>query len=143
MNAEEISWISKIFRKIDMFSSLSMADMGDLIDHMERKHYFKGEKIVKQGARGDSFFIIFKGKVKAAKKTAFIFNKTLAFLESEQFFGEMALLTDEPRSATITAMEDTDCFVLFKGHFENILKKNPSFAQLVRTLSEKRRSEKS
>ena len=138
MELEEISWISRIFRKIDMFSSLSMTEATDLIENMEKVHYVKGEKIIKQGDKGDSFFIVYKGKVKVSVKKGFFSTVNLGELGPEQFFGEMALLSDEPRSATVAAAEDTDCFVLFKGQFQHLLEKNPSFQNLVQRAREKR-----
>src|SRR3989338_8395479 len=108
MSAEEISWISKVFRKIDMFSTLNIGDVSMLIDHMQRYHYPRGKKIVKQGEQGDAFFIIYKGRVKAIKRQWLLFSKVLGELKSEQFFGEMALLAEAPRSASVVALEDTD-----------------------------------
>ena len=138
MEPEEISWISKIFRKIDMFSTLTMAEMSDLIDSMSKHHFSKGEKIIKQGDKGDAFFIIYKGKAKALMKKGFFKTVELGELKSEQFFGEMALLSDEPRSATVIAEEDTDCFVLFKGQFQHLVEKNPTFEKVVKQLQEQR-----
>ncbi len=138
MNPDEISWLSKVFRKIDIFSSLSMADVGDLIDHMQKRHYASGVKIVKQGDPGDAFFIIYKGSV-SVKKGLMVFKRKVGTLGPAQFFGEMSLLSDEPRIATVTANEETDCFLLLKGHFEHLLKKNPSFAGMMKELSEKRK----
>jgi len=59
-------------------------------------------------------------------------------LGPEQFFGEMSLLSDEPRSATVVAEEETDCFVLFKGQFQHLVSRNPTFANIVQTLRERR-----
>ena len=59
LSPQEISWIARIFRNINMFSSLSMKEVSDLIEHMERKDYAKGKTIIKQGDAGDSFFMIY------------------------------------------------------------------------------------
>lgn len=134
----DISWISKVFRKIDMFSTLSITDMGNLIENMEKIPFAKGKKIIKQGDKGDSFFIVYKGKVKASVRKGLFSSAVLGELGPEQFFGEMALLTEEPRSATIEAIEDSECFVLFKSYFQDLVAKNPTFAKMVQGLREKR-----
>jgi len=141
MDPEEITWLAKVFRKTDMFASLTMAEMDDLIEFMSKYKYPKGEKIIKQGELGDSFFMIYKGKVKAVIKKGFFKTVELNELGPEQFFGEMSLLTDEPRSATITAVEDTECFVLFKGQFQLLRDKNPKFEKVVQMEREKRNFE--
>jgi CRP-like cAMP-binding protein len=138
MQTEEISWLCAVFRKIDMFSSLTVAEVTDLIDHMEKYSFSKGSKIVRQGDKGDSFFIIYKGKVRALVKKGFFSSTQVGELGPEQFFGEMALLSNEPRSATVVAVDDTECFMLLRGDFEQLVRKNPAFSRLVQRASQKR-----
>jgi len=64
MGPEEISWISRVFRKVDVFSTLTVGEMSNLIDFMKEYHFTKGQKVVKQGEKGDAFYIIYKGKAK-------------------------------------------------------------------------------
>jgi CRP-like cAMP-binding protein len=61
-------------------------------------------------------------------------NKTVkaAELGKGDFFGEMALISNEPRSATVTAIEVTELFVLQKNEFDQILMKNPAISQEMR-----------
>ena len=138
MTPEEISWLSKVFRKIDVFSNLSFIEMSDLIEGMEKYHYKIGDKIIQQNEKGDAFYIIYKGKVKAEVKKGWFNVVDVGQLGPEQFFGEMALLTDEPRSATVIAIEETDCFVLFKGQFQHLMEKSSVFQSLVYHAQEKR-----
>lgn len=138
METEEVLWLAKVFRKIELFSTLTMADLESLIAGMEKYHFAKGEKIIKQGESGDAFFIIYKGKVKVTRKKSLFSSVELGELGPESFFGEMALLTNEPRVATVIATEETDCFVLFRGQFQNLVEKNPTFQKLVKNLQEKR-----
>ena len=121
-----------------MFSALTISEMGEMIDHIKKIHYQKGDTIVRQGKLGDSFFIIYRGRVQAVLKKNFFKSIELGELGPEQFFGEMALLMDQPRSATILALEDTDCFVLLKSEFQNLVQKNPFFSKIVRDASEQR-----
>lgn len=135
---QEITWIWNFFRKVDMFSALSILEMGELIDRIKKIHYKKGETIVKQGKMGDSFFILYKGKVKATLKKGIFSHIDLGELGPEQFFGEMALILEQPRSATVTALEDTDCFVILKNEFQYLVRKNPVFSKIVSDTSEER-----
>ncbi len=142
MEPEEISWISRVFRKIDMFSTLSMSEAAELIDHMNKYHFKPGESIIKQGDKGDAFYILYKGKAKAMLKKGFFAKPVeLGVIAPEQFFGEMALISDEPRTASVIADEETDCFILFKGEFQHIMSKNPTFEKMIKNLLEKRNFE--
>src|SRR5581483_5724037 len=109
MQTEEISWLCGVFRTIELFTSLTVAEVSELIERMEKYQYEKGRKIVRQGEKGESFFIIYKGKVKALIKKGLFGSMQVGELGPGQFFGEMALLSKEPRSATIQAAEDTQC----------------------------------
>ncbi len=135
--ASEICWMLNFFWKVDMFSALSVSEMDEMIQRMKKMSYKKGESIVRQGEPGDSFFIIHKGRVQAVLRIDAKITD-LGELGPEQFFGEMALLLDQPRSATITALEDTDCFVLLKSDFQTLTRQNPAFSRIVRETSEQR-----
>ena len=133
-----MTWIWNFFKKVDMFSALSVSEMGEVIEHIKKYHYGKSDTIVRQGKTGDSFFIIFSGKVKAVLKKGVFNSVDLGILGPGEFFGEMALLMDQPRSATVVATEETDCFVLLKSDFQNLVSKNPVFSKIVHTASEQR-----
>ena len=136
--ADERCWMLNFFWKVDMFSALSVLEMDELIDQMKKVSFQSGETIVEQGHIGDSFFIIYKGRVQAVLKKDDLKISVLGELGPEQFFGEMALLLDQPRSATIIAKENTDCFVLLKSEFQYLTRHNPTFSKLVLDASEQR-----
>ena len=138
MASPDTDWILNLFMSVDMFSALSITEMTDVIKHLSRYQFKKGKTIVKQGAPGDSFFIVCKGKVKVLLKKGLLKTVQVRELGPGQFFGEMSLLLDQPRSATVVAAEDTDCFVLFKTDFQNLVRKNPAFANILKSTSEKR-----
>ena len=76
-------------------------------------------------------YLIASGKVSVHVKKGFRSVK-VAELKRDDFFGEMALISNEPRSATITAEEVSELFVLQKSDFDKILMKNPAIAQELR-----------
>lgn len=141
LSGEEAAWLCRVFRKIELFSNLTVADIGQVVDHMVKCPFPKGARVVKQGDKGDSFFIIHKGAVRVSHKKGLFSSSDLGMLGPEQFFGEMSLLHGDPRSATITAEQDTECFTLFKGDFEHLVKHNPAFAKLMQAVSDKRKFE--
>ncbi|HJT25043.1 MAG TPA: cyclic nucleotide-binding domain-containing protein [bacterium] len=120
--------LSQILHKTYFFQSLKMQELDDLVGHMRAQKAPKGATIIKQGDPGLSFYLIASGRVSVWVKKAFSKAK-VAELFPDQFFGEMALISHEPRSATIVAEEDTTLFVLNRMDFEKILMKNPAVAQ--------------
>ena len=101
-------------------------------------HYAAGERIIEEGAAGDSFFVVDRGEVEVSKDLGGA-PRTLARLMEGQFFGEMALLTGERRSATIEAATDVDLFMIDKPAFQDILAANPTIAVDISTLLSERR----
>ena len=88
----------------------------------------KGYEIIKQGDPGDAFYLIASGKVSVWVKKSFS-KKRWQTLGADEFFGEMALISNEPRSATVLADEVTELFILQRYDFDKILMKNPVIAQ--------------
>ena len=101
-------------------------------------HFAAGERIIEEGSAGDSFFIIDRGEVEVVKSVGGA-PRALARLMEGQFFGEMALLTGETRTATIVAATDADVFSLDKAGFQEILLTNPTIAEDISTILVERR----
>ena len=134
---DQVSWLLNFLMKVDMFSALTPEELYEVIRHVKKMDFRKGEAIVEQGAVGDSFFIISKGTAKPVLKKG-PETVELGVLGPEQFFGEMALILDQPRSATVMAAEDVECFVLLKTDFQFLVRKNPVFAHVVHAASDAR-----
>jgi CRP-like cAMP-binding protein len=98
----------------------------------------KGEKIIQQGEKGDKFYLIASGKVSVWVSESGR-NEKVAELTPDMYFGEMALITDEPRNATVAAEETTELFVLSKHDFKQIFMKNPVIAEEVKKVFEARK----
>ena len=110
------------------FQSLKLNELDELIGHLRMIRVQKGYEIIKQGDPGDAFYLIAQGKVSVWKKKAMLKSK-VAELKSDYFFGEMALISNEPRNATVVADDVTELFVLQRYDFDKILMKNPTIAQ--------------
>jgi CRP-like cAMP-binding protein len=114
-----------------IFQALKMHELDELIAHLRMIRVQKGYEIIKQGDPGDSFYLIASGKVTVWVKKGFKTAKA-AQLSKGDFFGEMALISNEPRSATVTTDEVTELFVLQKHEFDQTLMRNPAIAQEIR-----------
>lgn len=120
-----------ILRESDLFQGLTTPEMDNLITHLRMIRTQKGFEIIRQGDSWDSFYVIISGRVSVKiKKGAKV--KKVDELRNGEFFGEMALLTQQPRNATITSEETSELLVLKKSEFDSILMKNPVRAQKIR-----------
>jgi len=126
-------------QKIPLFASLSY-DGCQMVESLMRNREFPPfQTIVKEGGPGDSMFVINAGAVEVRRKDP---NTGIDFLISElkggACFGEMALLTGKPRTATVVSTEPTMCGVLEKAAFEKLLLANPRIGMaLSRVLAER------
>ncbi|GAB6053739.1 hypothetical protein JCM17960_25590 [Magnetospira thiophila] len=88
-----------------------------------------GEIIFREGDPGHEVFIIKSGLVEISHKDDNDGHVSLAFLGEGNLFGEMALVDNEPRSATATALENTDCYVLPEPLFRENMERTPPIIQ--------------
>ena len=96
-----------------------------------------GTVIFRQGDPGDKFYLIRTGRVRVFRQDAGL-ETELAVLQAGDDFGEMALFMDEPRMATVAALEETRLMVLSKEQFQSILKDFPNVTfAFVRQMSER------
>lgn len=92
-----------------------------------------GEKVVREGDSGDEMFIILQGKVSIE-----VGDITIGEMAGGDFFGEMSLIDDAPRSATVTAIETSLLFVINSTNFERIIAWEPVIAiRIMKSLSKR------
>lgn len=130
MNTEDTNWLLNYLKRSSLFAALPESEVNELIDHMDRANYATGDIIFKEGEIGEWFFVAARGKIKVLKKKKG-FLKTVdtevGLIESDDIFGEMALIENKPRTATLVADEDVVCFKLFKTKFQDLLDKSTTF----------------
>lgn len=102
--------------KVPLLSHLTKAERAIVADSLTIEQYWDGDIIVQQEDEGDKFYIIVEGTVEISRS-----SEIVGRLEVSQYFGEIALLTDRPRSATITAIGNTKCVCLDRGSFNRLL----------------------
>jgi len=103
------------------------------------KKFPTGTVLFREGDRGEEMFILQSGKVKISKKIRGV-EKTLATLEKGEFFGEMAILNDKPRSASAETIEDCEMLVIDRKTFEVLLRSNVEIAiRFIKRLADRLR----
>jgi CRP-like cAMP-binding protein len=103
------------------------------------KQFPTGTVLFREGDRGEEMFILQAGKVKISKKIRGV-EKTLATLEKGEFFGEMAILNDKPRSASAETIEDCEMLVIDRKTFEVLLRSNVEIAiRFIKRLADRLR----
>jgi CRP/FNR family transcriptional regulator, cyclic AMP receptor protein len=123
MNSQEIEAIAA---KVPLFSCLSSMDRSALCRIMLHKKFSQGETIVHEDDdEGQTFFVIVSGRVHVAVITSEGKSAILTTLKPGDFFGEMAILDGEPRSASVIASEDCTILMLYRKMFFDILQRYP------------------
>lgn len=118
--------ISSALGSVPFFSGLDARLLKVIAQSGKEITYKAGRTIVKEGDMGVGFFLILGGKVEVRKG-----SKVLARLSRGQFFGEMALVDDAPRSADVVAVEDSPCFTLTSWNFNALVKLHPELAMPI------------
>jgi len=120
-----------------LFKSLDAAGRGRVLECGYVTTFSEGDVIVRQDDPGDVMFLILEGKVKVETTTPGGVVK-LAELGKSACVGEVALLTGEPRTATVTALTDLDAVAFARHRIERVLADYPKVAELLQTLVERR-----
>ena len=139
-----VAALARILHGIEFFSPLTVGQIDQVLPHIRLFSYAAGDVVFKRGDAGDAFYIIYRGKVSVrVKRGLFDAAKTVALLEEGMFFGEMALISKDPRSATIVCEGPAQLFVLVAGDFKFVLEQNPGAAAQMKKISERRRFDSS
>jgi small-conductance mechanosensitive channel/CRP-like cAMP-binding protein len=124
----------KVIESVEIFAPLS-AEEKEAVGHAAIKAvYAPGELILRRGDPGDSMFVIYRGTVEVRVAASDGAAQHLAQLDAGSFFGEMALLTGEPRNADVAALTEVETLEIRKGALQQLLDEN---AQLAEALSRK------
>ena len=113
--ATTINFLHKVkkIKRNSFFSKLSDNSIKRIVDQIKKEKFFAGQKIIEEGTEANKMYIIIKGIVRVTKN-----GITLRDLEKDSFFGEIGLLTARKmRTASITAINNVSCFVIFKKEF--------------------------
>src|ERR1051325_7084991 len=119
--------LSDTLRKVPIFSGLSREDIAKVLGKLEERVFPPGTTIFSQGDEGDSFYIIQSGAVQVVLESAGGRKENIAVFGPQDCFGEMALLSGEPRSATIIAVKETTTWRLSREAWAELIEKHPTW----------------
>ncbi len=131
---------TEALRNMPLFAAISWDDLSQLSSRLTRRRYREGEVIFHKGDFGSTLHMIKTGNVKISLPAEEEEGVVLAYLGPGQFFGELALLDESPRSATVTAVEATETLALERADFLDFLKWYPDAAiRILAVLSQRLR----
>jgi CRP-like cAMP-binding protein len=133
--------LSESLRKIYLFSSLDEDERLLIAEQLEEVRYASGELIIREGEAGDSFFIIDQGEVDVFVNSPSGNRKSLATLSVGDFFGEIALLTGERRTASVQSTLDVRVFRLKKDSFKSVLETRPDILDEISSVLSRRKDQ--
>jgi putative ABC transport system ATP-binding protein len=114
--------ICEFLRPIDLFKSLTPRQLTDVAEKMTKRHFAASETVIRAGETGEEFFLILEGEVEVIRA-----EHEVARLGPGDFFGEVALISGEPRNATVVAVAEVEAYVLGKSDFQTALATSQSF----------------
>lgn len=121
----------RALRAIPLFSGVGDADLESLSSLVIERRFLKHKTIVEEGAPGDYMYIICDGRVKVTKLSGDGREKILELLDGGDFFGEMSLLDDAPRSASVAALSDVRVLALARNDFLELMNRSTQLAFAV------------
>jgi CRP-like cAMP-binding protein len=128
MTNPELSELLQAFKSVDLFKSLKPDEVESLEKIVRLRHYRSGQKIIQEFDRGMELFVIVSGSVKISTEDAEGREIIVSIGYPSDFFGEIALLDDDTRSATVTAIEPTSVLSIEKSDFLRFFVTYPEFA---------------
>lgn len=125
-----------VFRRVSLFSELEPAELEALARVASLRSCPAGTPILREAEPGDQFFVLMRGEVKVFVDSSDGREVVLTHLQEGDFFGEMALFESEGRSASVTALIETELVVLARSDFLAVLAHDFSLTRkILKTLS--------
>lgn len=120
--------VAELLSHTSLFAELSQDDLEHLAETARIRTYHRGEVIVREGEVATGCFMIASGRVEVIRGTESLHPTMLGTLGAGDLFGEMAVIDDHPRSATVRALEETECVAIRREDFLETLQHRPQIA---------------
>ncbi len=118
-------------RSIPLFADVSDEDLGAIASLLIERRFPKNKTIVEEGLPGDYMYVICEGQVKVTKLSGDGREKILELLDAGDFFGEMSLLDNAARSASVKTLIESRVLALARNDFLGLLRRSPDIAMAV------------
>lgn len=112
-----------LLRGVPLFADITKKDLERILNTAKETIHKEGESVITEGRGGVGFHLITDGKAKVFRG-----GRTVAHLGPGEFFGEMALVDDAPRSASVAAETDLSTLVISKWEFRPLIRSKPELA---------------
>ena len=116
----------EILKNIPFFNNLGDKDLNMIAEKVQMDYFPADHVIFNEGEEGDKMYVIKRGQVQVIRN-----NSIIAILKDGQFFGEMSLVSDEKRNATIKTVTDVEVMIIDKYEFKRLLETNRNMASVV------------
>ena len=127
--------------KTSIFPDADPMFLAQVVGNAERKDFKKGEAFFREGDEGDALYVILKGSAKISRKNSEGADIAQTYVPAGNFIGEMALVSDEPRTATVTGAVPCQTLCIAKDDFHSLLESSAETKEAVLQLIEERRIE--
>src|SRR6476646_2440345 len=125
----------ELIRQVPLFANLSKSEMQGLSSSMKERQFDEGDTIAAEGATGVGFFIIDEGEA-----TVSVRGNEVRTLKHGDYFGEVALIDDGARTATITAKTPLKCYGITSWEFRQLVENNANLAwKMLETMAKRLR----
>ncbi|MBP7867958.1 MAG: ATP-binding cassette domain-containing protein, partial [Acidobacteria bacterium] len=129
------SWLAQV----PLFADLTDTERKDIASRFQTETVAQGRPVVREGDRGDRFFIVARGKVEVVQSVGKA-ERRLAVLTDGDFFGEMALIHDAPRNATVRTLMPGVFLTLTAEEFKKIMELHPHVREVIERTAAQRRA---
>jgi len=116
----------ELLRRIPLFSQCSKRDLGSISSIADEIDLKEGKELTRQGRLGREFFVLIEGSADVRKN-----NRKIASLKAGDFFGEIALMHQAPRTATVKASSPVRALVIMERDFKRLLDEQPEIQRKV------------
>jgi CRP/FNR family transcriptional regulator, cyclic AMP receptor protein len=124
-----------MLKKVPLFAGLDGKELQQIADSMRERHFKAGDTVTQEGAGGVGFFVVESGEADVT-----VGGETRGTIGPGDYFGEIALINESPRTATITARTDMVCYGMTPWDFRPLVETNSTIAwKLLTAMAEKLR----
>jgi CRP-like cAMP-binding protein len=116
----------ELLKKVPLFSKLNKQELQQVAHIADELDLPAGKEMATEGDRGRVFFVLLDGEADVTKQ-----GSRINTMKKGDFFGEIALVTKMPRTATVTATSDVDVLVITERDFDALLKKTPEIGRSI------------
>ena len=111
---------------VPLFAGLSRKELAQVAAIADELDFHAGKELIREGGAGREFFILLEGSAEVTRG-----GKKLATRNAGDFFGEIALVADRPRVATVTTLEPSVALIVTERNFKRLVKQSPEIALKV------------